>query len=272
MDRRTLLAGFSGTGVLSAAVAQAAAPKSRILPPKEAKTGMRHRTYTGRVGYLDPKGKGEIGREWFTVTVQPSGERTLRALCEMDDFRLMRDVTLTIDADWQPIDAYVRITQEEKLVGSTWFNFGEKTADSHGITVKEGNVTQHYDLPSRVTSFGTHPLHNDSWKLSSIRLAKKGMKAGPSFSTSNLSNGGSGPLLLPSQEGRMVLVYVGPQRLKTDAGTFETEHFRMDLPSMNETMKCWAMGEDCVPVRQVHEWPDGREKRFELTDLEGDYR
>ena len=60
--------------------------------------------------------------------------------------------------------------------------------------------------------------------------------------------------------------------LRPTRGTFETEYFRMDLPSMNETMKCWAMGEDCVPVRQIHEWPDGREKRFELTDLEGDYR
>ena len=70
MERRTLLAGLSGTGILGVSAAEAAMPKSRIAPPKQAKTGMRHRTYSGRVGYLDGKG-GEMGREFFTVTVQP---------------------------------------------------------------------------------------------------------------------------------------------------------------------------------------------------------
>ena len=41
-----------------------------------AHSGMRHRAYRGRMLYLTD-GVGEMGREFFSVTVQPDGERTL---------------------------------------------------------------------------------------------------------------------------------------------------------------------------------------------------
>ena len=36
---------------------------------------MRHRTFRGKLSYRHDT-KGETGREWFTVTVQPDGTRT----------------------------------------------------------------------------------------------------------------------------------------------------------------------------------------------------
>ena len=45
---------------------------------------MNHATYRGKIVYRTD-GKGEEGREFFSVTVQPDGSRTLRALCEMDN-------------------------------------------------------------------------------------------------------------------------------------------------------------------------------------------
>ena len=54
-------------------------------------SGPLHRHYRGKMLYLTD-GVGEMGREFFSVTVQPDGERTLRAQCEMDDDRLLRDV------------------------------------------------------------------------------------------------------------------------------------------------------------------------------------
>lgn len=271
MDRRVLL-NVSAASMFGWGIAANAATKTDVKPAQAAKTGMKHRTYKGKVAYLDHKGV-EIGREWFNVSVQPNGERTLRAMCEMDDFRLMRDVTATVNAAWQPVDAYVRITVEEKLLGSSWFHFTDDKARCHGFTAKEGLVSQEFDVPERVAALGTHPLHADSWTLARLRQQRQsGKEPGPKFSTSMMSNGGSGPLLVPPDPGRMVNVYVGPERIKTDAGTFDTEHFRMDLPRTNETMKSWAMGEDCVPVRQIHVWPDRPDKVFELVELEGDYR
>jgi len=57
---------------------------------------MKHRSYRGRVDYIHDD-IGERGREWFSVTVQPDGMRTLRSQCEMDDTRILRDVTYTVD-------------------------------------------------------------------------------------------------------------------------------------------------------------------------------
>ena len=45
------------------------------LPP-----GPLHRSYRGKMLYITD-GVGEMGREYFSVTVQPDGERTLRAQC-----------------------------------------------------------------------------------------------------------------------------------------------------------------------------------------------
>ncbi len=52
------------------------------------------RTIRGKVLYIHNQ-DGEIGREWFTFTVQPSGNRTLRAQYEMDDSVLLRHVIYT---------------------------------------------------------------------------------------------------------------------------------------------------------------------------------
>ena len=70
---------------------------------------MRHRTFRGKLSYRHDT-KGETGREWFNVNVQPDGSRTHRAHCEMDDDGVLRDVVTTMDARWYPKDAYVRLS------------------------------------------------------------------------------------------------------------------------------------------------------------------
>ena len=89
---------------------------------------MKHRSYRGRVDYIHDD-IGERGREWFSVTVQPDGMRTLRSQCEMDDTRILRDVTYTVDECWRPIDAYVRISVEETFMGAAWFRFGAEIVE-----------------------------------------------------------------------------------------------------------------------------------------------
>ena len=49
----------------------------------------------------DGSGPFERGREWFTVSVSPSGARTLTARCEMDDSEVERSVMYAVDEhDW----------------------------------------------------------------------------------------------------------------------------------------------------------------------------
>ena len=88
----------------------------------------------------DRKGK-ERGREDFSITVHADGRRTMRAYTEIDDApNVMRDVTLSLGADWKPTDCFVRISVGDQFVGSSWFQFTESEAICEGFTVNAGRL------------------------------------------------------------------------------------------------------------------------------------
>jgi hypothetical protein len=122
---------------------------------------VRHRAYRGQLIYRT-NGIGETGREWFAVTVQPDGTRTLRAQCEMDDDRLLRDVVLTCDAQWRPLDAFLRLSVEERTVGTSWFRFDGAIARPRAGR-RSAALQQRFDLAAPAAFFGTHALHCDAW-------------------------------------------------------------------------------------------------------------
>ena len=121
---------------------------------------MRHRMFRGRIDYVHRR-DGEFGREWFSVTVQRNGDRTLRAHCEMDDVELLRDVVQTHDAGWLPVDAFVRLTQHGRFVGSSWFNFVEDGIQCEGVTADGGWFSQWLPTDGRVRLFASHPVAAD---------------------------------------------------------------------------------------------------------------
>jgi hypothetical protein len=227
---------------------------------------MKHRSYQGKVVYLTD-GQGEMGREMFYVTIQPDGARTMRATCEMDDDRLLRDAVLSVDADWHPTDAFVRLTINEKLVGSTWYNFTEHTAECQGVTAEYGRFQQNFDSENRIRTFGAHPVHGDAWGLARWKRDKDKdpSELGMAFSSSHMPNGGSGPKLEVSDSVTRH-AYVGVEEITVPAGTFQTEHFQFlvgDYPPID----IWAIGNDCVPARL--RW-DLLNQTYELVELSGD--
>jgi hypothetical protein len=229
---------------------------------------MRHRSYTGKVLYLTD-GAGEIGREFFHVTIQPDGSRTMRAVCEMDDDRLLRDVVITLGADWRPRDAYVRLTINETFFGSGWFNFTEDRAEAEGFTVQEGRFRQTFATSGRAKSFGTHPVHSDAWGLSHFRSRTPGSEEendGTVFASSFLPNGGSGPMLLPAR-GRARRRYIGVEEIAVPAGTFKAHHFQFLVDKL-APIEIWATDRDCIPVRL--RW-DHLRQTYDLVELSGDW-
>jgi hypothetical protein len=215
-------------------------------------------------------GVGEMGREFFSVTIQPDGERTLRAQCEMDDDRLLRDVVLTVDCDWQPRDAFVRLTVEERLVGSSWFCFTRTHAECQGLTQLDGRVSQHFDHASAIESFGTHSLHGDAWVAARLRrhVGDPADFALATFASSILANGGSGPTLIPLAPGFSRIHDLGSERLSVPAGTFDTQHLRIDVPGVDD-FEVWSGGEDCLPVQLRSKQ---LRQTYVLTEIEGDFR
>src|SRR4051812_47317091 len=112
---------------------------------------VQHRTRSGRIVYTStrPELAGRVrGGERFTVTTHVDGSRTLRSQCAIDENspRVLRDSITTIDADWLPTDAFVRITVDERFVGSAWYRFTPTLAECEGYTVREGRIARREEL------------------------------------------------------------------------------------------------------------------------------
>jgi hypothetical protein len=190
-----------------------------------------HRKIRGKLHYTSdaPGREGEErGREHFTITVAADGRRTLRAHTEIDDPpNVLRDVTLSLGADWRPLDAFVRLSVGDRFGGSSWFRFSETMAECEGYTAGDGRVSQRWPLERPLAGFGTHPIQADAWLTSMVDLGK-----GPSrgeyddlLMCSLDHRGATGPMLsrFPNP---VKLAYLGPERITVRAGTFDALHYR----------------------------------------------
>jgi hypothetical protein len=114
----------------------------------------------GRIAYLDLQRK-ETGNEYFSVTRYADGCRTVRCECHFNDIGLVRDVTLNLDPDWRPNDAYLRVNHGGKTLGAGWFRFGN--GEVHCDAIDGTGKHQHFSRPyaGGKPAFGAHPIIND---------------------------------------------------------------------------------------------------------------
>jgi len=229
-----------------------------------AGAALNQRSYRGVMRYAI--GTRENGRETFSVTIQPDGLRTLRAQCEIDDAELMRDVTITLDAQWHPVVAFIQLTIAGEFVGATWYRFSEDEALAEGYTKGEGRLSQSYMLTEPADAFGAHPIHGDAWNLARLRRNGGRTITSPRFTSSAQSNGGTGPALLRLPENHIAYALVGSETITAPAGTFEADHCTMTVIPKNKVNHIWAFGEDCIPVRMI----TSEDRRYELVELSGE--
>jgi hypothetical protein len=265
VERRNVLRSVMGLAAGTAAPVVAAEPQRRVK-----KSTMAHRTYTGRVVYANPA-DGEIGRETFTVTIQPNDLRTMRVLCEIDNLQMLRDVSLTVDGHWNPMTGFAQLTIQQQFQGAAWYAFTDQTASCEGMNVQQGRFSQSFPLDGPATTFGTHPVHCDGWKLARIRqnkydLSRMNVRA---FTTSVAPMGASGPALVPVAQDFATYAYIGPETVTVPAGKFAGEHYRVTFPATGRVLDVWAMGEDCVPLRLTS---SASKQYYELAELQGEHR
>ena len=213
----------------------------------------KRRHYSGKIVYIGDE-VGERGREWFDVTVEPDGTRTLRAKCEIDgstvhNTRLLRDVTLTLDANWLPQDAFVRISANDRFMGSSWFRFGEGFVECEGFTAGEGRFSQRVEVESWPRSFGAHPVVCDIWHLAGWDWSSpEKSQRWKTIMSSPLSSGASGPMIGKSG---IHAEYLGKEKVTVKAGTFDTHHFVYPLtrtPGYTPE-HIWYAGDDLLFVK-----------------------
>lgn len=226
------------------------------------------RVYRGRIAYLRD-GRGELGREWFTVSVNAE-QRTVRAYCEMDDIALTRDVTYTVDGAWRPLDAFVRLTKAERFVGASAFWFDEQGVDCEGFTASDGRFSQRVNLPRRSTLFAPHPLVTDGWQAAAFDYSRGVGRQRLEWCTNSSPepDGGTGPNVGVVYKD---LEYCGDERVTVAAGTFLARRMKIH-PLMNEManwppLEFWVAGTDFLMVKM--RW-DLLKSTYELVKLRGE--
>lgn len=218
-----------------------------------------HSGYSGRILYLDLDGR-EWGRETFTATLHDHG-RTLRAMCEMDEARLHRDVNWSVGNDWRPRDGFVRVMRDGITIGTVWYGIDGSTAECEGITQDHGRVSRRLTAPKPILFLGTHPLMGDS-SIAAVRgKSDPGKEVAITSAVNSLAPLGDEGLDLLLLEP--LVTYIGPEALTVRAGTFEAEHYAIrwseQVPAVTNF---WVSGRDYLPLLS-----DTDHGRYELVDF-----
>lgn len=208
---------------------------------------MQHRTVRGRLTYRGPDGN-ERGREWFHITRAPNGSRTMRTVSEIDDSKILRDVTLTVDSAWKPLDCFVRISVANESLGTAWFQFDETEATAELSSPDLGKVRQILPTQGRAPMFGAHQVVGDGWQAGLLDPQDPGpTRIEGILLSSILPNGASAPMLAQTS---MVAERIGPERIKVPAGEFDTVQYRFS-PDGLAVEDLWVIPEDFLLVRST---------------------
>lgn len=210
-----------------------------------------HRSIRGTISYTSKKPERldqERGREYFMVNVHSDGARTMIVHSEIDDRpSVMRDATYSIDKDWMPTDCFVRLTVDDRFMGTGWFRFGPDFVECETYTSLEGRVRQQMQTDGRARTFQNHAIACDAWHM---RLFQRNAAAGVQSLDEMLlcspdHRGATGPMLFRIG---MHVEYVGEEKIEVAAGKFDALHFRMvgapGLPQAHPAYDLWCTNDD----------------------------
>ncbi len=206
-----------------------------------------HRSIRGVIIYTSKKPERmdqERGREYFMINIHGDGKRTIIAHSEIDDRpSVMRDTTYSVDADWYPLDCFLRLTVNDRFMGTGWFRFTDGCAECETFTALEGRVRQRMQTNGRVRTFQNHAIACDAWHMRLFDRSK-----GPGVQgidevllCSPDHRGATGPMLFKIGMG---IEYVGEEAIEIAAGKFDALHFRMvaapGLPQEHPPYDVWC--------------------------------
>ena len=221
---------------------------------------MQHRTVTGRIAYRRFDGVLR-GHESFHLTAHTDGDRTIRAVSEIYDSGILRDVTYTVDRNWRPKDAAIRLRIRDRFVGSSWCRFDGRKAECEAFLADGGRISQKLVLDAPPDSFNPHPVQADMWHFAAYRHGGERVQTMKVLTASPLHDGASGPMLATLD---VPIEYLGKEKMTVPAGTFDAEHFRFLHEGGWPPQDAWCWGEDLILVRM--DW-DYTETTYELVEV-----
>ena len=189
---------------------------------------MKHRSITGTILYTSRKPDRldqPRGIEHFRFTHHTDGKRTLRAHCEIEEPHpsVLRDIVYSLDEHGRPMDCHVRLTVDDRFMGSGWFRFTQDfvECESYGPTI--GRLSQRMPLNGPVDGMGTHPVVADGYLLSLFGWVEGEKKKLRVMLPSPDHRGATPPVIA---EVNIDAVFLGRETVTVKAGTFATKHFQ----------------------------------------------
>jgi hypothetical protein len=178
---------------------------------------------TGRIAYRHRSDGVEWGFEEFSLTRDAAGGRCLSVHCEMAFAaeHVVRETVLSVDASFQPLDAYVRILGHGLPTGSGWFRFDDEIAEGESYSTASGRLSQRLPIAKPMRGFGVHALMGDGWMAAGFPF-ERGAGHTHFLGERNLLHslhhfGATGPRLEISASG---LTYSGMETISVPAGIF----------------------------------------------------
>jgi hypothetical protein len=195
------------------------------------------------------------GGENWNLTVHPDGTRTMQALNRYGSPGVQRHVTYRVDKNFRPLEAYMLYWVQGQWRGSGYFVVHGDQLMAMANT-PNGMLTHRLTVPQNF-SFIPHPLSTDAWHMGYYDKAKGGVQE---MSVYDMDAGAAGPQTLLGRLYTQKLERKGTETITTQAGTFETERYRVD-----DAVDIYVTGPDSIMVRFV--WTPA-DRVYELVKLE----
>ena len=191
---------------------------------------------SGEVLYLHDD-QGQVGHENFILTKDLNQNKTLRAICQIYEENLLRDVIYTVDQNWAPQDAFVRLSVDGVFKGSSWFKFSDNIIECENFTKEAGRVSQKQVLKGSIQSFGAHPVSNDAWGCAAFDMSHPSKKQffDNVVTTSKTAHGNTGPSIMLTEK---YISFHGEQNISVPAGKFDVNYYQISWDG-REDMKNW---------------------------------
>ena len=178
---------------------------------------------TGTIAYR-VKSTGVVnGYETWRLSVHPDGSRTMSATVQYAPRNVQRHVVQRVDASFKPLDAYALYWFDGQWRGSAFVRAKDKTLTVTANT-PYGDQSQTFEIGDTLAVV-PHVLATDSWRAMLYDKAKGGAQAIPAY---NFNATGEGPTALLGKLMSYRLTYVGPESVSVPAGTFATDHYRIE--------------------------------------------
>jgi len=196
------------------------------------------KTIRGRILYTSNKSGREgqpRGMEHFAITINQDGTRSLRSHCVIQDPPMVeRDVMLSVDANFHPKAANVRIRVGDEQEGMTRFFFNDRTIEARGHTLDGKPYSEDKVLDKPATFFVTHPIQADAWLLAGLGVGEEPaiFPVGNFPTSSNDHRGATGPQI-EIHERSIDIYFLGREPISVAAGEFEAFHFCYGDPNEN---------------------------------------